>query len=246
MSKETEIKNKKVKASSSEKNKKEKNKSTNSETEELKGVEQVIARNESLYSIYRKVLTLVIIIFIATGINVWSLFFFSAQKTPPAYIPVNSDNRLIELVPLNKPNVSSGAASQLALKAIQAVNTYDYINWKTQLQGASVYFTPRGWADYLNLFTATKTMDTVLAQRAIVSVEPTGNPTVVQNQVGSNGVYFWQIKIPIKVSYKSHVDSLSGVMEQRGIVTMYIVRVPTTQAPDGIAVEIYQFDTTKS
>lgn len=38
----------------------------------------------------------------------------------------------------------------------------------------------------------------------------------------------------------------SGVMEQRGIVTMYVVRVPTTQAPDGIVVEIYQFDTTKS
>lgn len=245
MDKKVEDKKKKVKSTVNTPEKKSKPKTKDEDTEELKGVEQVIAKNESLYSIYRKILGLVVIALIATALNIWSVMYFSAQKTPPRYIPVDVENRLIDLVPLNKANVSNGSASQLVLKAIKSVNTYDYINWKDQLQSAAVYFTPRGWSDYLTQFVATKTIDTVLAQRSIVNVEPTGSPTVVKSQVGSNGVYYWQIDVPVKVSYRSHVDSLSGVMEQSGVVTAYVIRVPTTQAPEGIAIEIYQFDTTK-
>lgn len=212
---------------------------------EVEGVAIVIAKNESLYSVYRKLIGMVMIAFLAAILGIMSVFYFAQKHTPPKYVPVDAENRFIPLIPLNKPNVPNGTVTELALRTIHDVNSYDYINYKEQLQAASKNFTPRGWGAYLNQFYASNTIKLVQNGRSIVRMELMGNPIITAQSVAPNGVYAWKVDVPVKVIYVNHVSSLSGDSSQEGIVTLYIIRVPTTQLPEGIGVEIYQFDTSK-
>lgn len=235
-------------STSSSKNTEDSSKAKNSSSKEddvsLTGAENVVVRNEVSYSIYRKLLGSVFISFIVMVVGIMSAYYFSTKKVAPKYTPVDEDSRFVPLVPLNKPNANNGTIGEIALKTIKAVNTYDYKNYLDQLQQAEKYFTPSGWNDYIKQFQATQTMNTVKENRAIVSVEPLGNVSIVSQDVAANGVYAWKVEVPIKVSYTAHKSGLSGNSNQIGIVTLYLIRVPTTVNPEGVSVQIYQFDTT--
>lgn len=237
--KNEQVRKKKVRAKSE-------NNSVAEKTPELEGAALVIAKNESLYSIYRKLIGMTLLSVIAAILGIMSVIYFAQKHTPPKYVPVDAENRFIPLVPLNKPNVPNGAVTELALKTVHDVNSYDYINYKEQLQAASKNFTPKGWGDYLNQFYASNTIKLVQSARSIVRMELTGNPVITAQSAAANGVYAWKVEVPVKVIYVNHASSLSGDSTQEGTVTLYIIRVPTTQLPEGIGVEIYQFDTSKN
>lgn len=217
-----------------------------SSTSELSGGQMVALRNQSVYAIYRKMISLTIIAVIMALLSVGTAVHFKNKKIPPKYVPVSESGVLVQPIPLNKPNQDNGTITEYALKAIRAVNTYDYINWRDQLQNASVYFTPQGWNDYTTQFSAVDTIKAVQDRRMIVSVQPTDEVKVVRQAVAENGTYVWVVEAPIEITYTAHTSSLSGGTTQRGLVTLYIIRVPTTINPKGIGIEIYQFDTSKN
>lgn len=217
-----------------------------SASESLSGGQMVALRNQSVYAIYRKVISLTMVTVVMAVISVGTAVHFKNKKIPPKYVPVSETGVVVQPVPLNKPNQDNGTVAEYALKAIRAVNTYDYINWRDQLQNASVYFTPDGWGDYVKQFGAVDTIKAVQDRRMIVSVQPTGEVKVVRQAVAENGTYVWVLEAPIEITYTAHTSSLSGGTTQRGLVTLYIIRQPTTVNPKGIGIEIYQFDTSKN
>lgn len=200
----------------------------------------VILRNQGLYSVYRKIIALSIFSFIMAVLGMATASYFYMKPVPPRYIPLSEDGKVIPLIGLDKPNQSIGSINEFAIKAIRAVNMYDYINWRTQLLSAQQYFTATGWNNYLSQFQASNTLNSVNSFKMIVTSTPTGTP----EQVGGHapdGTYAWRVVVPVKIDYISHKGANSVTNSMTGKVRLTIIRVPNTLNPSGIGIQIYQF-----
>lgn len=205
---------------------------------------KVIERNQAVYLIMRRLIGTALLAFVAAAVSVVCMVGIYGKPVAPVYVPVTDDGHLLPLVPLNQPNVGRGEVGAYALEAIHAVNTYDYINFRDQLNMASVYFTPRGWNQYNDELKSTRTLEAVQERKMIVSIKPMGE-VAVPNEGAKDGIYLWRVEIPVEVDYTAHAQLANGTVDvgnrQKGTVILFISRVPTTINPRGLAIQVYQF-----
>ena len=218
---------------------------SNPEHERQEGAYTVVVRNQSLVLTYRRLALAALFSVLAAVASIACLLLVSGKPVPPQYIPVTKEGRLLPLIPLNKPNVDDGMVGEFALKAIREVNSYDYLNWQSQLPRAQSRFTPDAWKNYMQEFQATNIMRTVQDRKMIVTGSPSGS-VEIQSQGINNGVYMWRVAVPIQIRYTAHADVQSGPgggsLSSEGIVTLYIQRVPLTVSDDGMAIRYYQYE----
>jgi intracellular multiplication protein IcmL len=206
--------------------------------------ERVVVRNLAVTSIHRRLLGMVVLATLLALVVCSIAFSVVTRKVPPQFIPVTEDGRLLPQPPLSKPNIDQAGISAFALEALHALNTYDYVNWRDQLNAAQAYFTPKGWGDYAAELQRVGTMRAVEERQHIVSMRPNGPVAVLREGVDTDGSYFWDVEVPLVISYKAHLDaqgSGSGSNRQEGVARLHIVRVKTTQIPRGIAIGVYGF-----
>lgn len=219
------------------------------EHERADGAFHVVIRNQVATLLYWRMIAGALFSLLAAGVSLVCLFIVMGQKVPPQYIPVSADGRLLPLIPLNKANQTDGDIAEFALHAVRELNNYDYLNWRTQVQDASFYFTPQGWGMYIDQFVKSNVTSTVEARKMIVTASPKGNVSIVNQGVSNDGVYTWRVELPMSITYIPHSDRPgqqgAGINSQEGVVTLYISRVPTTLQAKGIAVKIYQFALTR-
>lgn len=216
---------------------------SNPEHERTEGAYTVTIRNQSLVLAYRR-LSLAALMSVAAAVAcVLVLFLVAGRPVPPQYIPITKDGRLLPLIPLNKPNVNDGVVGEFALKTIQEVNNYDYLNWRTQVPRAQRNFLPDAWKSYMREFEATNILRTVEDRKMIVSTTASGSVEMV-NQGLVNGIYTWRVAVPIRIQYTAHADGNQGLgsLGSEGVVTLYIQRVPLTVSDSGLAVRSYQYE----
>jgi intracellular multiplication protein IcmL len=205
------------------------------------GAVKVVERNQAVHLILRRLVAVALLATLAAGISVVCMFGIYGRPVPPVYLPVTEDGLLLPLIPLNQPNVDKGGASAYALEALHAVYTYDYINWRDQLNAASLYFSPQGFAQFQSELQNSHILDAVRERHMIVSIKPLGEVAVKQ---GTNpaGVYTWHVDVPIEVTYTAHGQTANGAADagnvQKGVATLFISRVPNTINPRGLAVQV--------
>lgn len=224
---------------------KKNNRELNSNTSGKNG-DYVILRNQGIYTIYRKIISLSIFSAIMAIFALMTASYFNNKDVPPRYIPLSEDGKMIPLMPLSEPNQSVGSINEFALQAVRKINRYDYYNWKEQLTEAQAYFSPDGWNEYLQQFQAANTINAVLSGKMVVSSEPTGDVRVVAqgHAPDADKTYVWKVEVPIKIMYMASVGA-GEANSQTGVITLTIIRIPTTINPRGIGIRIYNFDTSK-
>jgi hypothetical protein len=178
-------------------------------------------------------------------LSVLSVYQVLQVKAPPQYIQLTEDGRIFPLTPLSKSNISDGDMIRFASDSVKWINTYDYMNWRDQLQAQASRFTEGGWTAYLDLLTSRDTLTAVENRRMVVTSTMTG-PAQIEKQgtVAESNRYTWIVKVPVAVRYTPSAES-SQPLNQEGVVTLYIVRVPLATNQRGYAIWLYQFDTTK-
>lgn len=203
---------------------------------------EVTARNQAVYAIYRRLIPVALLSVISAAFALFAAFSVWSVRTPPQYVQLHEDGRLIVQRPIGEPSIPQGVLSSFALDAIRALNTYDYINWRTQLQAATVYFSPRAWGDYQKAYQEARTLDAVTKRKMVVSVEPAGPVAFLQEGiVGGSGEYAWRVSVPVKVSYTPHDIQSGSPNLQEGEVILVISRVPLEVNPNGYAIQTYVF-----
>ena len=191
-------------------------------------------RNQFYRDSYRKVLIALNISVIALIMLICTLIYIINNPPAPKYFATFGDGRVVPLVPLNMPNVSQAAMLQWANSAVVAVNTYDFFNYRQQLQAASQYFTDEGWQAYLNVLRLSRNLNAVVEKKLVVSAVATRAPVLVRSGL-IDGVYTWVVQIPIQVTYQS----ASEYNQQSQIVTVMVKRISTLINPDGIGITNY-------
>lgn len=205
-------------------------------------VKRVHLRNIFLYSTYRKVNTILFLLILLNMIAAASLLYFAFKDVPPRYIPLNEKNQVIEEQSLSNPSgFEDSDIFAFSMDSIRAINVYDYINYKEQLQSGMEYFTNSGWDNYVQGFSGSATLNTVKRKHFVVTVQPTGSPEISRQGV-INSVYKWQVKQPVEIKYFS---AGSSKLYQEGVVTMLITRRAVTESSYGMGIEVYVFDVKK-
>lgn len=191
----------------------------------------VALRNTFYKDSYRRVL-LVLLLSLILNIGLGSLLFYMITHPPlPKYFATSVNGRITPLFPLDQPNQSDSSVLQWANLAAIASFTYNFVNYRQELQAASEFFTAPGWTQFLNALQASNNLDAVKAKKLIVSAVATRAPVILQKGP-LNGRYSWRIQMPVLITYQS----ASQFTQQSNVVTMLVKRIPTLNSPRGIGI----------
>ncbi|MFU8797665.1 MAG: type IVB secretion system apparatus protein IcmL/DotI [Gammaproteobacteria bacterium] len=201
------------------------------ETPNTDAVTLVRMRNDFYRDNYRRVIgALLLAVLVIFGLG--ATFAYVIMNPPaPRYIAVNAEGRIIPLKPLSEPNMSPSALLQWANTAAIAAYTYSYVNYRSELQTASEFFTPDGWQSFLDALKSSGNLNAVIQEKLIVSAVATEAPFILQEGL-LNGVYSWKIQFGMLISYQS----ASKVAQQQVTVTMLIQRVSPLSSARGIGI----------
>ncbi|AUH70738.1 protein IcmL (DotI) [Legionella sainthelensi] len=191
----------------------------------------VALRNTFYKDSQRKVVLALLIALLVNIILAFMLVYMITHPPAPKYFATSINGRITPLFPLNEPNQSDSAVLQWANQAAIAAFTYNFVNYRDELQASSGFFTPEGWDQFLNALQQSNNLDAVKAKKLIVSAVATRAPIILQKGV-LNGNYSWRVQMPILVTYQS----ASEFTQQNNVVTMLITRVSPLNSPRGIGI----------
>lgn len=182
----------------------------------------------------RRLLLTMIISMIANAVLAVAAFIFIVFPPPAQFIVAYPDGRLVPIQPLTEAVKSTPQIIAFASNAVATINSFDFVNFRSQLQAAANFFTYSGWDNFRQQLAASRNVDYVRENRLVVTATPSGVP-VIENQRVLNGHYTWQVTVPILIQYAG--PTVSKTVSQ--VVTMMIQRAPFTETPNGIGITQY-------
>lgn len=192
----------------------------------------VVALRNKFYKDSQRKVILALLIAIVVNVVLASLVVYMITHPPaPKYFATSINGRITPLFPLDEPNQSDSAVLQWANQAAIAAFTYNFVNYRDELQASSGFFTAEGWDQFLGALEQSNNLDAVKAKKLVVSAVVTRAPIILQKGV-LNGRYSWRVQMPILVTYQS----ASEFTQQNNVVTMLITRVSTLNSPRGIGI----------
>lgn len=191
----------------------------------------VAIRNDFYRDGQRKIILILLISMLANFILGGILAYLMTHPPAPKYFATSINGRITPLFALNEPNQSDSAVLQWANQAAIAAFSYNFVNYRSELQAASGFFTSAGWTQFLNALQDSNNLDAVKAKKLIVSAVATRAPIILQKGVLNNR-FSWRVQMPILVTYQS----ASEFSQQNNVVTMLITRVSTLNSPRGIGI----------
>lgn len=197
-------------------------------------LQAVRLRNNFYRDSYRRVLAALLLMVLVNIAFAVAILFMVSNKPTPQYFATTSDGKVIRLYPLSAPVVTTSELLQWATVAATSANTYNFVNYRAELQKAAEYFTPQGWSEYQDALRASRNLEAVVNRKLTVSAVATGAPVVLDQGV-IGGRYKWKVQLPILVTYESTGTKITQPSE----VTMLITRVSTLETPKGIAIDAF-------
>lgn len=192
----------------------------------------VALRNKFYRNSQRKVLLAFLLSLCLNLFFGWLLFYVIMHPPAPRYFATSINGRVTPLYPLNQPNQSDSALLQWANQAAIAAFTYNFVNYRQELQAASAFFTEAGWRQFNQALIASLNLDAVKSKKLVASAVATNVPIILDKGI-VNGVYSWRVQMPILVTYQS----ASEFSQQNNVVTMLITRVDPLNYPRGIGID---------
>lgn len=203
------------------------------ETATPAGLSNVVIRNEFYRDGYRNLLRLAVLqSLIILGLVGAMYFVIQVHQPENRYFATTEDGRLIPMLALNEPNLSTPALMSWAAQSATEVMTFGFNDYRRRLQEASRNFTGRGWESFTTALQRSRIIEMVEANQQVATAAPTGSPVMLSEGVVL-GRYQWSLEIPLVVTYQSGTKTKNTHL----LVTLVIVRVPRLESPNGVGIE---------
>lgn len=157
-------------------------------------------RNQFYKNKYRIALAIYSLCLIAIVMLISLLVYVTRNPTRPLYFLTDSVGRLMPEVPVTVPGMTNEAAAAWAVQAIEAAYSYNYVNYRAQLQDAQKYFTEYGWRNYMTGLTASNNLLAVTERKMIFIAKAVGPPKLLNEGV-LGGAYSWRFQVPLLVNF---------------------------------------------
>lgn len=197
-------------------------------------LERVVLRNQYYKEGYKKIMGAFLLSLLLNIALVLLNFYQFAHKPTPRYFAATANGRILPLYPFTDPVLSKPVLLQWAQRAIIASNSFDFLNYREQMNTAAQYYSEEGWQAYLSAQKKAGNLRTVLAKKLATSAVATGAPVIVQEGV-LNGRYMWRIQMPILTTYESGNQKITVT----SLVTILVHRDSTLNYPRGISIVQY-------
>jgi intracellular multiplication protein IcmL len=194
---------------------------------------RVLLRNEFYRDGYRTLLKVAFIEAVAIiGLIIAIVAIVNAYQPENRYFATTEDGRIVPMVPLSEPNLSRPALLSWAAQSASETLTFGFHDYRRRLQEASRHFTREGWSSFVKALQDSGIIEGVEANRQVVSAAPRSAPTILSEGI-LNGVYQWQVEMPMMVTYQFGQQQRNVSMNIR----LTIVRVPKLESPNGVGIE---------
>lgn len=160
----------------------------------------IYSRNSFYKRLHYLVLAAFAISLLVIFILIWTLVFLLNNPTRPVYFATDDVSRLVQIIPVNTPNMTMDEVINWTTEAVQAAYSYDYINYRSQLQNAEKYFTNYGWRTYMQALTLSNNLLALTTRKQIILAHVIEKPEL---EVGGilNGAYAWKFNMPLLITY---------------------------------------------
>lgn len=197
------------------------------------GLGTVVVRNEFYRDGYRNLLRISLIQGIVILALIGAMYFVIQVNQPEnRYFATTEDGRLVPMVPLNQPNLSTPALMSWVAQASTEVMTFGFNDYRRRLQESSRNFTRRGWESFTQALQKSRVIEMVEANQQVVTAAPQGAP-ILESEGLVAGRYQWVIQLPLVLTYQSGARNKSDSL----LVTVVVVRVPRLESPNGVGIE---------
>ena len=201
--------------------------------DDTSGLGRVVIRNEFYRDGYRSLLRLSLLQgLIIIGLIGAMYFVIQVHQPENRYFATTEDGRLVPMVALSEPNLSTPALMSWVAQAATEVMTFGFNDYRRRLQEASRNFTRRGWESFTGALQRSRIIELVEANQQVLTAAPQGAPIVVSEGLVA-GRYQWEVQLPMVLTYQAGARTRTD----RLLVTIIIVRVPRLESSNGVGIE---------
>ncbi|VVC76686.1 hypothetical protein AQUSIP_20100 [Aquicella siphonis] len=168
-------------------------------------------------------------------ILVATLVYLLKNPAKPLYFAADDVGRLIQIVPVNTPNMSTEDVTAWAQEAVEAAFSYDYINYRSQLQSAQKYFTDYGWSKYMSALSLSGNLRALTVRKQIVLAQVIEPPKILGAGLLS-GAYAWKFQMPLLVTYTMPPYDSASQFSNALIVSVIVQRQQVLKGYKGLGV----------
>jgi intracellular multiplication protein IcmL len=198
-------------------------------------LEVVFSRNSFYKRLHFLALAAFALSLLVIVILIWTFFYLIKNPTHPLFFATDSVGRLIQIVPVNRPNMTTDEVMAWTVEGVQRAYSYDYVNYRAQLQGAQRYFTTYGWSKYMAGLVASNNLVALTQRRMIFIAQVVDQPKLVAQGI-LGGSYAWKFQIPLLVTYSLPPYDDKSRFENPLQVTVVVQRQPVLQSYKGLGI----------
>lgn len=156
------------------------------------------------------------------------------------YILTTDTGEVLPLAPLDKPNHDDEFIAKWTLDAITRLYSFDYVNYRQQLQDARRNLTTYGWNSFEKALEESGNFKAILQNRYAVTAVPTGPATVIKSAVHTGFMrHAWRVEFPILLTYQSGRNGDDGrplIANQNLRLSIVVIRQPEYIQKDGLGI----------
>jgi intracellular multiplication protein IcmL len=195
----------------------------------------VLTRNEFYRDGFRNLIRIAILeSIIIVGLILTLIIYINTSKPQDRYFATTADGRIMQLVPLDRPNMTSAALMSWVAQATTEVMTFGFHDYQRRFQQASRHFTKTGWESFTLAMQRARIIDSVQALQQVVTAAPRSAPVLVQQGI-LNGKYRWVLQMNLQVTYKS--AGAGGASRTDNLkLNLVVERVPSLENPNGVGI----------
>lgn len=163
------------------------------------------------------------------------LYYVIRYPAAPIYFATDNAGRLLDVIPLSKPNMSTDEVANWAAQAVEKATSMDYVNYRRQMQSSEKYFTSYGWRTYMSAIKATNNLVALKQRKMIFIAKVTRQPELIlEGALG--GAYAWKFEMPLLVTFWQPPFDETSSYDNAWTATVIIQRQSILQSVDGLAI----------
>ena len=194
----------------------------------------VVIRNQFYRDGYRTLIKIALFEGVAIVALVFTFIVYMNLHTPVrTYFATTEDGRVIPMIPLSQANLNKPALLSWAAQSASETMTFGFHDYRRRLQESSRHFTRRGWGSFTKALQDSGMIETVTENRQVISATPRGAPTILAEGLMPNGVYRWEVEMPMLITYELGQSRRND----NKTVRLVIVRVPKLESANGVGIE---------
>tara|TARA_Y200000002_G_C22688659_1_gene667124 strand:+ start:4275 stop:4892 length:618 start_codon:yes stop_codon:yes gene_type:complete len=190
----------------------------------------MVLRNEYYRDGFRRLVIVVALLAVALVVLLAALYQEVASTPQPRYFATSPNGMIVPVHPLDQKVFSNAEVLEWATETVLRGFSYDFVNYRSQLQDVAKNFTGLGWRRFRKALDDSRELETIIQQKAVMTALPAGAPQI-KNQGRQAGRYSWMIEIPVVLKIQGPISITQPLK-----VFLQVTRVSLENNPKGVAI----------